>query len=109
LPPGKWSGGLPLLGYDVDLQGFKLVVNAQEAEQVQAIFALYLECGGLLASHMPGSQPSRHKHYNMLLRNTENFSVSSTSFVRVLDPSPSHKKRRGEQLELIIIQTALSS
>jgi site-specific DNA recombinase len=47
---GKWSGGLPLLGYDVDLQGFKLVVNAGEAEQVQAIFALYLECGGLLAT-----------------------------------------------------------
>ena len=24
---GKWSGGQPLLGYDVDPQGFKLVVN----------------------------------------------------------------------------------
>src|SRR3982074_1310128 len=35
---GKWSGGLPLLGYDVDPRGSKLVVNAGEAEQVQAIF-----------------------------------------------------------------------
>jgi site-specific DNA recombinase len=47
---GKWSGGLPLLGYDVDPQGSKLVVNAGEAERVQAIFALYLECGGLLTT-----------------------------------------------------------
>jgi site-specific DNA recombinase len=47
---GKWSGGLPLLGYDVDPRGSKLVVNAEEAQQVQAIFALYLECGGLIAT-----------------------------------------------------------
>jgi site-specific DNA recombinase len=47
---GKWCGGLPLLGYDVDPRGSKLVVNAEEAQQVQAIFALYLECGGLLAT-----------------------------------------------------------
>jgi site-specific DNA recombinase len=45
---GKWSGGLPLLGYDVDPRGSTLVVNAAEAEQVQAMFALYLEMGGLL-------------------------------------------------------------
>jgi site-specific DNA recombinase len=45
---GKWSGGLPLLGYDVDPRGSTLVVNVAEAEQVQAIFALYLEMGGLL-------------------------------------------------------------
>ena len=47
---GKWSGGMPLLGYDVDPKGSKLVVNAEEARQVQAIFALYLECGGLIAT-----------------------------------------------------------
>jgi site-specific DNA recombinase len=47
---GKWSGGLPLLGYDVDPRGSKLVVNAKEAQQVQAIFALYLEGGGLIAT-----------------------------------------------------------
>jgi hypothetical protein len=35
---GKWSGGLPLLGYDVDPRGSKLVVNAEEAQHVQAIF-----------------------------------------------------------------------
>jgi len=47
---GKWSGGLPLLGYDVDPRGSKLVVNAEEAPRVQAIFALYLECSGLITT-----------------------------------------------------------
>src|SRR5258708_9096884 len=47
---GKWSGGLPLLGYDVDPRGSKLVINAEEAQQVQAIFALYLESAGLIAT-----------------------------------------------------------
>jgi site-specific DNA recombinase len=45
---GKWSGGHPLLGYDVDPRGSKLVVNEAETEQVRAIFALYLEHQGLI-------------------------------------------------------------
>ena len=45
---GKWTGGWPILGYDVDPQGFKLVVNAAEAERVRAIFQLYIEHGSLL-------------------------------------------------------------
>lgn len=40
---GKWVGGRPPLGYDVAVGGGKLVVNAEEAGRVQAIFALYLE------------------------------------------------------------------
>jgi site-specific DNA recombinase len=40
---GKWTGGSPILGYDVDPNGTRLVVNAEEAERVRAIFALYLE------------------------------------------------------------------
>jgi site-specific DNA recombinase len=40
---GKWSGGMPLLGYDVDPKGSKLVVNQSEATQVRTIFELYLE------------------------------------------------------------------
>src|SRR6478736_7829433 len=46
---GKWAGGWPVLGYDVDPRGFRLVVNAEEAERVRAIFALYLEHQALLA------------------------------------------------------------
>jgi len=45
---GKWVGGHPFLGYDVDIQGRKLVVNPAEAEIVRAIFGLYLEKRSLL-------------------------------------------------------------
>ncbi len=47
---GKWAGGVPMLGYDVDRSSAspKLVVNAQEAVQVRRIFSLYLELGSLL-------------------------------------------------------------
>ena len=40
---GKWSGGTPLLGYDLDPRGGRLVVNQGEAARVRAIFELYLE------------------------------------------------------------------
>ncbi len=43
---GKWSGGSPLLGYDVVDR--RLVVNEGEAKQVRAIFGLYLKHRGLL-------------------------------------------------------------
>src|SRR5271156_266240 len=45
---GKWSGGMPLLGYDVDPKGSKLVVNEAEAVRVRAIFELYLKHQALL-------------------------------------------------------------
>ncbi len=49
---GKWTGGTPVLGYDVDRTGGspKLVVNPDEAERVRQIFELYLEAGTLLAA-----------------------------------------------------------
>jgi site-specific DNA recombinase len=40
---GKWSGGRPALGFDVDPRGYRLVVNPDEAEKVRAIFSLFLE------------------------------------------------------------------
>jgi site-specific DNA recombinase len=45
---GKWSGGLPVLGFDIDPQGYRLVLNEDEAVQVRAIFQLYLELEALL-------------------------------------------------------------
>ena len=45
---GKWTGGLPMLGYDVDRERNRLVVNADEARRVKAIFGLYLELESLL-------------------------------------------------------------
>jgi site-specific DNA recombinase len=40
---GKWTGGPPMLGYDVAQRGGKLVVNEVEALQVRQIFDLYLK------------------------------------------------------------------
>jgi site-specific DNA recombinase len=40
---GKWSGGRPLLGYDVDRSDRKLVRNQAEAVRVQAIFDWFLK------------------------------------------------------------------
>ena len=45
---GKWIGGHPVLGYDIDPHGGRLVVNADEAEQVRTIFDLYLDYGAML-------------------------------------------------------------
>jgi site-specific DNA recombinase len=38
---GKWTGGTPVLGYDVDPRGGRLVVNQEEAERVREVFRLY--------------------------------------------------------------------
>jgi len=46
---GKWTGGTLVLGYDVHPEGGRIVVNRDEAEQVRAIFELYLEKHSMLA------------------------------------------------------------
>jgi site-specific DNA recombinase len=46
---GKWTGGMPPLGYDVPPEGRRLVVKREEAEQVRAIFSLYAENPSLVA------------------------------------------------------------
>ena len=38
---GKWVGGAPVLGYDIDPAGRRLVVNEKEAADVREIFRLY--------------------------------------------------------------------
>ncbi len=61
---GKWTGGMPLLGYDVDPQASKLVVNEAEAARVQAIFELYLQRDGLLSVVQELERRSWHnKHW----------------------------------------------
>jgi site-specific DNA recombinase len=47
---GKWAGGYPVLGYDVDRSGSspRLIVNALEARRVREIYELYLSLGSLL-------------------------------------------------------------
>src|SRR5216110_2576966 len=38
---GKWVGGTPVLGYDIDPQGGRLVVNQAEADRVREIFTIF--------------------------------------------------------------------
>jgi site-specific DNA recombinase len=45
---GKWAGGLPPLGYDVDRERTRLFVNEDEAVRVRAIFSLYVRDESLL-------------------------------------------------------------
>jgi site-specific DNA recombinase len=45
---GKYMGGAPVLGYDLDTSRKRLVVNDDEATRVRAIFGLYLEYEALL-------------------------------------------------------------
>lgn len=45
---GKWLGGHPILGYDVDPRTKRLTVNEGEAIQVRTIFQLYLRLKGLI-------------------------------------------------------------
>jgi site-specific DNA recombinase len=45
---GKWVGGMPVLGYDVDPRGGRLIVNETEAARVRDIFELYLKERALL-------------------------------------------------------------
>ena len=46
---GKWTGGMPLLGYDVNPNGSKLVIKQEEAAKVRQIFELYKDHQSLLA------------------------------------------------------------
>jgi site-specific DNA recombinase len=38
---GRWTGGMPILGYDIDPRGGRLAVNGTEAAMVREIFKLY--------------------------------------------------------------------
>jgi site-specific DNA recombinase len=40
---GKWTGGHPLPGYDIDPRGRRLILNMGESHQVRTIYSLYLD------------------------------------------------------------------
>jgi site-specific DNA recombinase len=40
---GKWAGGRPILGYDIEPGTRRLLVNPAEAEQVREVFRMYLQ------------------------------------------------------------------
>ena len=58
---GKWVGGLPVLGYDVAPGGGRLIVNAEEAARVRAIYHLYLDHKALTPGR-PGDRPPGMAH-----------------------------------------------
>ena len=45
---GKYIGGAPVLGYDIDPKGGRLLVNEAEAAMVRDIFAIYIENPAML-------------------------------------------------------------
>src|SRR6202161_639804 len=38
---GKWVGGTPVLGYDIDRGGRRLIINQKEARRIRQSFSLY--------------------------------------------------------------------
>ncbi len=40
---GKWMGGRPPLGYDLDKENHKLVINPKEAKIIREVFDLYIQ------------------------------------------------------------------
>jgi len=42
---GKYCGGVPVLGYDVDRENLKLFINTTEAEMIRYIFRRYTQLG----------------------------------------------------------------
>jgi len=64
---GKWIGGCVPLGYDLDKENHKLVINTEEAKLVREIFDLYLKEKSLLAVTQiindRGHVSKRHESY----------------------------------------------
>ena len=62
---GKYTGGCPALGYDVDKEKHKLIINPKEAKLVRHIFNLYIKEQSLLkVSQIINSQGYRTKIHN---------------------------------------------
>jgi len=47
---GHWTGGTPVLGYDLDPAGGRLVINEPEADQVRQIFHIFAAQPNLIAT-----------------------------------------------------------
>ncbi len=59
---GKYSGGRPLLGYDIERNesGSRLVINTEEAKQVKEIFGMYLKNKTLIKTAQEASIKGYH-------------------------------------------------
>lgn len=74
---GRWVGGKPPLGYDVDYKNRKLVINSREADLIRHIFDLYLEKKALLeVARILNEEGHKTKEHN---RSGKKFGGSSFS------------------------------
>jgi len=84
---GKWIGGCVPLGYDLNKETHKLIVNSKEATLVKELFGLYLKERSLLAVTKIANQ----KGYRTKIRYLENEKVrggikfTSTSIANILN------------------------
>lgn len=61
---GKWMGGRPALGYDIDKENHKLIINPKEAEIIRSVFDLYIKEKSLLnVAQILNEQGFRTKTY----------------------------------------------
>jgi len=61
---GKYVGGRPILGYDVDRERMRLVVNSDEADLVRRVFQRFIQLGScMLAARELNAQGHRTKEW----------------------------------------------
>jgi site-specific DNA recombinase len=77
---GKWVGGTPVLGYDVDPGGKRLVVNEKEARLVREIFRLYSEQRSLQAV---AAELNRRRWHNKTWTSKRGIRHEGHSFTRI--------------------------
>jgi site-specific DNA recombinase len=76
---GKWVGGRPPLGYDIDKMNRRLVINSKEAELVKEIFGLYLEKRSLLSVAIVLNEKNRTTKSYATLKNKQSGGVKFKS------------------------------
>ncbi|MBU0534105.1 MAG: recombinase family protein [Candidatus Omnitrophica bacterium] len=83
---GKWIGGRPPLGYDLDRINHKLLINKEEAQLVKEIFRLYIEKRSLLSVAIDlNNKGCKTKTFTTLKdEKLGNVKFTSTSIQRIL-------------------------
>jgi DNA invertase Pin-like site-specific DNA recombinase len=82
---GKWVGGLPGIGYEIDRTTKKMIVNPKEAELVRMIFNLYLEKHSLLeVARTLNEKGLRTKRYEGRKRNPGGVTFRNTNIQLIL-------------------------
>lgn len=82
---GKWPGGQPPLGYDVDVDTKKLMINAVEAKQVRLLYETYAKTKSLsqaaIALNKEGLRMKRWTTRGEQLRGGRRFNKSNLDYM----------------------------